>query len=289
MDTTEMLRDLDAACAQMGDTQNRCPFRGSAIGDCPRKLACLAGGAEPKPLTGKTRRVFQLGTSRGASLALAAEKAWPGVMPEKEVWVTLPVEVPLASQKLKTLGDRFGDDLPVRTCGENGLEVRARCDVVVPVPEKPGTVDLIEFKTKNSWGFKCLAKEGADPGYVSQVQFQIMGLRAAGYSVRSATLVYENKDNATLAAIPVPTHGASKAFTTHLWEFSSALAGLLAGAPPTSATPRYVEALAPGQTKLPWQCNYCSVGPERGACVDATRLHNGAGDGSVPKWEVRDA
>jgi hypothetical protein len=282
------------------DQEASFPVRGSAMGACPRTISMLLAGMEKREFSAKTRRIFEDGHARGAALGAHIAAQWcvdhgnPNLSQlEKEVWTELPVKdeakVMLESQ---AWCDENAAEISLRI-GKFSLEVRSRCDVVLfedmknalDMTEKP-RVHLVEIKGKGSWGMKKLPEEGPGDEYLVQIWFQIEGLRAMGAIVESAHFLFENKDTQEWlpweidlsAGPPAAYHAAKVHIGSVLDNFATEKRSAEAGTP--------IHAF--GVTgRLPWQCNYCSIGPDRGNCSPGRTLTDKRKAGaSVPAWEA---
>jgi hypothetical protein len=269
--------------------ENLCPIRGSALGDCPRKLAGLLLGLEKSELSAKTLRIFELGTSRGRDLGTLLAHAHPSsVHREQEVWIPLPgVPANRVVDVLRKAETAWGtNDIPLSiSLGKDQLMVRARCDVLAFLPKDVVALHHLEIKTKNSYGFELLDKEGPDEGYAVQVMAQRAGLEQAGYEVLSSSILYENKDTCEHKVVEIVPEHWNDRYQEAIADVSNLLVAWVDQKPiEEMARARYADGVKVG--RLPWQCNYCAIGPIRGRCMLAARLKNKAKEGQIPKWEA---
>jgi len=293
MQESSLLDAINGAYERRSREANRFPVRGSSIGSCPRQLAALLNGHEPRSLDGPVLRVFEMGSSRGESLAKVISEAYTTVLLEHEGLVPTSIEGERARQIMEKASDQFGhgDDsmlgkLPLAIDATGQLCIRVHCDVLINGDR--GLVKLIEIKTKNQWGFKKLDEEGIGESYEMQVKAQVEGLANIGIDVESASVLFENKDNCELKLMPFNPDDPDVAgrFALQMQRIRTMLLGWLDEAP-FDASPAVHTAPFEGKAgKLPWQCNYCNVGPEAGRCVDQLRLRNTKPTQRIPKWEV---
>jgi len=292
-----LLNAINEAYERRDREANRFPVRGSSLGECPRKLSALLNGHDQRKLEAKTLRVFELGSSRGECLAKVIAEAHPGKASlEQEVLV--PLQISSENSRLiydKALAEFGAGDpdsmlgkLPLSMGATGTLSLRAHCDVVLLSGSERPEVDLIEIKTKNQWGFKKLGEEGIDDGYAMQVMGQVDGLHAGGFEVRSASVLYENKDTCELKLMPFNFRDPDIRghYGLRMERIRNVLLGWMRGEPMNAAPAVHAQPLVEGKGALPWQCNYCSVGPIAGQCVDTGRLVNKKPNGPIPKWEV---
>lgn len=294
---------LESIYTVRGKRESRCPIRASALGACPRALSAQMCGVNVRDFNARTMRIFEMGTGRGRDLALAitealnlpAQEACNRLRAESEaeLWISTLVTGDNAFDALVGATERWGEkDLPLRVCYDQPskgaeLQIRGRCDVALF--EIDG-VHIIDFKTKGSYGFDKLDEEGPGHENVIQIAGYAAGFRRQGLHVLSSTLVYENKDTSELKAMPVDVDSASVAvpFANAIGSISSLLLRLGAGElSAVDGVAVYAAEAAQRGGRLPWNCNYCSVGPIEGGCVPADKLVNKAKDGAITKWEVR--
>lgn len=276
---------LDEAYVKADVGEVKCPLRISSFGDCTQKLYQLATGALREQLTGRTLRIFEIGNQRGNALAnylvSVATKHKLQIGTEVPLWCSFGVggsdnaKAIIAKMRERFMpkdlfdGSDAPEDLSVRfNCGL--LSIRGRCDALLY--EKDGSVHLIEFKTKNSFGFDKLEQEGPGRQYLMQVMGYVTALRQMGVNVRSATFVFENKDNCELKALPVDISDdgePQREWNTWSQQFKEMLILLAKSDTSNDAVlpePMFAatsSAISDGKakTKLPWNCNYCGIDP----------------------------
>lgn len=294
MNELDLLGLLERAYTSDAD-EPHFPVRGSAMGACPRRISMQLAGAERLELSAKAMRVFEDGSDRGRSLAVRLSKAWMAqsaisvsfVDLERSVWTHLPIKNPVEviSAAIKAY-EGFKLDPSMRYDPiHGGLEIRSRCDVLLWDKAHKG-VHLIEIKGKGSWGMKKLPEEGPGDEYLVQIWFQIEGLRREGIEVLSAQFLFENKDTQEWVPWTINlSQGPPKAYHAAIMHIGSVLEAFgSAGFSGEAGTPIH----AFGVTgKLPWQCNYCSIGPIVGKCAPGKTVRDVRKAGaSVPAWEV---
>ncbi len=293
------------------------PIRGSAIGKCPRELAMLLRGSEPRPFSSRARRIFDLGHQRGESLAAALvqqmEQAGYTCQPEAEILTPLPITdrdtaLGIFNKVAAKYGLKDSDGLRKNSPDKNPvagavagqslkwnmpsmagraarwLAIRSRADLLCRPTDPRRPVIIVEFKTANAFKIKKLPTEGPGDGYVLQVLNQLQGVKMAMGGQANAVwvpsklqahMVYENKDDCSLHTLEVPFDnqaviwvqqrlaGIAQILTDWLKETGPALtpAQTLIDNPPSEKT-----------GKLPWQCDYCSVGPIEGRCMPGSEI-----------------
>lgn len=271
------------------------PVRGSAMGHCPRKLSALLAKLPLQPLTAKAGRIFEDGHDRGISIgkALSVGLTVPGqrVELEREVWTTLGPTGTEARAIVARAVAEFGQDAPVRVApnpkhhDQHVLQVRSRCDIVV-IRDGANEVDLVECKGKGGWGYKKLDEEGAGVEYETQLAFQIAGLLEQGLDVRTAHFLFENKDTQEWKPIAFDMDKLPFLLATARMHADSILSAYaLDGFTGLEGSP--VAADSRLTNKLPWQCNYCVIGPKTGQCCPSKTLIDRRKPGAnVPAWEA---
>jgi len=266
--------------------QSSFPIRGSAIGNCPRQLAKLLeqGPEWIADIGARSARIYQLGRDRGLRHALALREGLQGytVLEEEPVWTPLGLSGRVAERIMVRSQEEWGPDLPLRYESAQ-LLVRSRCDVVAV---KGTSAHLIEIKTSHSYAYRY--REPAR--YAVQVAVQALGLLHGGYHNVMAHVLIENKNDSEVDVMHVAfsdeiMHEAK----AELRKAAEVLIAWEAGDTDSVAAPAaFAPELKRGKGKLPWQCNYCPIGPELGLCVnrDLYELENKAGAGRPAKWEV---
>ncbi len=266
------------------------PIRGSQMGDCPRKLSSLMAKRALLPFSGKVGRTFEDGHDRGIAIGKALAAALTGIDSrvelEYEVWTPIRLRHPeLAQIAANRAAREFGDDCPIRVGGGNTLEVRSRCDIVAIHAD--GSCDLVECKGKGGWGFKKLDEEGAGEGYEVQVAFQVEGLREKGHRVASAHFLFESKDTQEWKpmAYDFTDAGRHSEWLDTAREHAASILEAYAqdGFNGDEGTPVHIPR---DGGKLPWQCNYCAIGPKNGNCAPGKTIVDKRKPGAqVPAWE----
>lgn len=278
------------------NTGPKCPIRGSAAGFCPRRLSMeLANPTEEHQFSARTNRTFEAGNDADASLKAALTRACTHLgltgtpTPNYPVWTTIPITgspAAIVARLSQAYRWKHGEDFSVIFNTENTVQVRSRIDWAL-IDKGLRDIDIVEIKTKRSWGMKSLEKEGAGDEYEAQMIMQIEGARQMGYHVNSAHWLFENKDSNDWTPLKfeldTPHYWATFAkIKLHLGSLLSQLAG--SGAfPGTAGTPVN---FPPQGGKLPWQCNYCPIGPEKGQCANGqfTVLDERKTGAEVPAW-----
>jgi hypothetical protein len=263
------------------------PIRGSAMGSCPRRLSSLLAKRRTVPLTYKAGRVFEDGHDRGVSIGRAFAESYRGpgkVLLEHAVWTTIPgIQYP---EVLVTLAQSWSSDEdfegPSLRVHLGQLQVRSRCDIVIAYPDRH--CDVIEVKGKNGFGFKKLEEEGIGVEYETQGAFQVRGLEEEGLVVDSIHWLFESKDTQEWKPIGGAgfVHASVKSALAHAASILNAYSK--PGFTGDEGTPIHIPA---GGGKLPWQCNYCSVGPLVGnCCLSKTLIDRRKPGALMPAWEA---
>lgn len=290
MNFTAELLDLMNAAYSVKEPP-RFPISASAAGNCPRRLSMLLKGEPHGDLSVKSARVLEDGTYRGIALAkrLAAQAAARKIRCEleREIWTEIPcndsgkIEFAARDWLMEHAGlspEQARKETAIRAGhSPNAVLVRGRADVLLYLDEH--LVHLIDFKGKASYGMKMLPTEGPGAEYETQLWFYKLGLEREGVRVASATLFYENKDNQDWLPLDVDISGAPppqvKRTMMELGQMLDAFgSGNFTGleGTPLHALEALVELRAKGKAALPWQCRWCSVGPERGKCVGTATI-----------------
>jgi len=277
--TNNIIAAIDQQYVIANSGKSLCPIRVSSFGDCTAKLYQLASGASREELNARTYRIFEVGHDRGARLAeqLSRQHGWIQSAPEVELYVPVDLPAGVAQRVRDRMEKLFGsNDLPVMVKHDHPdtLYIRGRADLVLF--GEHSNCEVVEFKTKNSFGFDKLDTEGPGLQYTLQVYGYITGLRRLGYNLTRATFVFENKDNCELLAIELNIDEAKRLFDEWMVGFKNMLEQLANEAPadelPRSVVPTHIyETVRNAQAfdnltaKLPWNCNYCAAGPT--ACI----------------------
>lgn len=312
INTPDLMKIIDAGYEAGAEEGAKFPVRLSAIGACPRRLACELRGVEKRAFSPRSLRVFEQGHQRGAALLAAFRQGWEDwittvtTMPasrfrliaELEVW--MPTRIVGANarkimEKALAWADETDDGLPLALQGEEDrLMIRGRCDLVI-MDIETDDVWIIDFKTKASWGFKKLEDEGNGFDYEMQLLAYGRALRDEGKTVRGLWLYYEDHDKRGHKVLPVDP-ASNGLLSDAVNGVERVLLSWLIGDDFTSEPAAYAVAEKFGKKQhvgavatLPWQCNYCSVGPEVGKCVESFRLEDIRKPGAdVPRWEILD-
>ncbi len=267
------------------DTGHRCPLRISSLGKCPRAMAHLLRQSVTTTPDARSQRIFELGTQRGEALARAVSEVVghpTEVTREREVWLPLR-GVKNAGEVIARCAREFGATLqafPEAKFPRYMLGIPGHVDFDIEVA--PKRLHVFEVKTKNSYGFDKLGTEGAGYEYTTQLAGYVEALRSMGYDVLSATWIFENKDTSELKPIPFN-------LSLRIDDVCDTLSGVINDWMEGLPAERSVAAYAQGvQGRLPWNCNYCSVGPMVGACAPHGQLVDKRKAGSdKPAWTVQ--
>lgn len=225
---------------------------------------------------------------------------------EAEVWCPTKLKGDLARKAISHAREwnrRNGVDpeaeLPMMISAEDTLCIRGRADVII-VDNEAKHFWVIDFKTKASWGFKKLDDEGNGYGYEIQVLSYVSGFihgAEAGWQCEGAFLYYEDHEKRNHKVVPVDVDMDVLAIAVD--RISKVMRNWVHDGPINEAPAVYAESV--NWTKkahvkalgcLPWQCNYCAVGPVAGECIDTDvfQLKDIRKPGTeIPKWEILDA
>lgn len=277
--TNHIIQAIDQQYIAANSGKSLCPIRVSSFGDCTAKLYQLASGASREELNARTYRIFEVGHDRGSRLAdqVSRSHGWIQSAPEQEVRVPIVLPAGVAKRVHERMEKMFGsNDLPVMIKHDkpDTLYIRGRADLVLYGQDHD--CEVVEFKTKNSFGFDKLDSEGPGLQYTLQVYGYIVGLRELGNNPTRATFVFENKDNCELHAIELNFDEAKRLYDEWMVNFKLMLEQLANDASadelPRSVVPTHIyETVRNAQlndnitAKLPWNCNYCAAGPT--ACI----------------------
>ncbi len=333
----ELLHCVDLGYKAKEDNDARFPIRLSSLGHCPRKQRALLEGAAKREFSARSLRIFEQGHQRGEALADALvhglqehildlnHPGWRDLDPEtldlqvvaelakryevlleEEVWCPTNLSgeraeraVDMARKWQMSQGVPDPESLSVMIDPEGYLCVRGRVDVVI-VDWEAKEFWVLDFKTKNSWGYKKLDEEGNGYDYEVQVLAYIRGFvhQQEGFSCRGAFLYYEDHDKRNHKVVPVDISDdwIFGVLDEAVDRVSKLLRNWVEDGPMEEALPMYAQPSKWTKKKhvgaagcLPWQCNYCTVGPVAGRCIDEElySIENIAGAyDEIPKWEV---
>lgn len=283
--------------------QSLCPIRLSGFGKCPRALYHELIGAERKPFDARALRIFEMGHDRGRSLGqaitAALQTAIPGaefVETEREVLLPIALRADEANYFVTRMAEIYGPkDLPVSAAGQ-ALRIRGRTDVVAMVSGSECV--KVEIKTKGGYGFDKLDAEGVGFEYAMQALAYTEALACEGVKVISDLFLFENKDTSEIKVIRFDADEWMARYVDQKAAITDTIRcaiNSLQLSPeerlivnPSMPVALYTEGVIPGE-KLPWQCNYCSIGPERGKCVPGHTLKQEKPykAGGQPRWVVQ--
>lgn len=284
----QIIQAIDDAYRSAPDgRRGRSALSGSQLGRCPRALAQLLGGAQPKPTAPEARRVMERGTQRGESLERALVAAGLGrgwtVQTQAQLWIPLPLPPGYAERAVIAYPDALRADPDGST-----LLVPGAADAVVDAPD--GRRTLLDFKAVGSYAY---GQTYPSESYVAQVLAYAAGLANDGHAPDACYLVLEAQDSdvrkgmvggALRAQAVDPTAERERAiFRRSIEGAQEAVIAWLDGHANLVAEPYSLDGRA-----LPWECNYCPLGPERGGCWAAHGTLRNGGTETRPKWFVVD-
>lgn len=335
--STELILTPDALTGIMDrgyllgqETDPHFPIRLSALGHCPRQLRMLLAGVEKRDYTPRSLRVFEQGHQRGEALAQAFRRGfWPfeadlfegapavhiesslrfKLLIEHTSWLSTRIHGRLAEDIMTGcrawLGMAFAEDddlllddkwLPLRIDEQGYLQIRGRSDLLI-LDHEHKVFWVVDFKTKNSWGFKKLEEEGVGVDYEVQVlaYTRALGEEYEDWRCGGAYVFYEDHDMRKHKVLNVPLLGSASFLDNALSDVEHLLRNWAKKGPPTEAPATYADKNAWTKAKhkgargcLPWQCCYCAIGPAAGKCMPETLgltdIRTPGAD--VPKWEV---
>ena len=275
-----------------GHTQ--CPVRISSMGNCPRELALLLDGTPDRPRAVESVALLERGTQRGAwradLLSRALEATGCATEHETEVW--LPIGGGLEGVE-DVLGEFYSEgDLPVRR-KDGVLQVRGHTDWIgryesadSPIPE--GETWVVDFKTAGVFPFRKLDSEGSNRKYDLQVALYCRAIQEVHPGPVRGFVHYEAQDSDPKQQFvgcedrwfEVDLEDMQVECDRVIEELRTVLAALLAGM--LVGVDKHPELEAKG-AKLPWQCDYCNVGPQ--ACGKWGEVAN-KGTLKKPKWSM---
>ena len=295
----ELVNLVDAGeLTKPDDFEGQFPMRGSALGKCARALTHLMAGHPKEDVDARRRRIFEVGHQRGEALGEALSrgltlKHGPNGTGDVEWHEEFRVKIPMpfTPEEGKDIYDTAlewvegdTDKLPMHYNVQTGrFCLLGSLDFLVLNKVTKEAV-VIDWKTKHSFGFRRLSDEGIDMGYLVQVGGYVEGLIEMGIPrdrIR-AFVYYECKDDQKHRPLELEVNDAfvcenvesmieEKAEALRLWRFGSHAP---AGYEPNE------------KGKLPWNCNYCDVGPVAGGCFKGTLTDDRRGGADVPSWTV---
>lgn len=264
------------------------PFRGSALGACPRKLALSATGLDKTPLTLRAQRTFQTGTDAGERHQAALKAAWGDAFtPERVAYVPLPVaeedRTAVADAYEEHWGNLDDDEEPVLDIER--MAVRTRLDGAI---QGVGLeVHTLEIKTKHPFGFSSLTKEGVGRDYLIQVLAGRYALEQEGLKVGETRFLFEHKGEHRLLTLdPFDDPGYRDGMLEEA--LAEQAAALVAWAKDRADDVPPGFPARPGDKKLDWHCSYCDIGPLRGNCFPHLALEDTSTPSKpAPIWTIR--
>lgn len=272
------------------------PIRGSGLGKCGREISSLLAKRPTLPFTYKSGRTFEDGHDRGRAIAQALQGGAPperraNIRLEHEVWTTIPgIKNP---QRVIAAVGLMWPGAPIRMVHERNkahdderdfLQVRGRADFV-EFSDDGRFADLLDVKGKNSFGMKKVPEEGVGREYQVQVLTYAAGLAEQGVTLRSAHVLFENKDTQEWLPIAVDLSDRTE-LELALAEIASTLNAF--ADPERFTGDEGTPLFGPDHRgKLGWRCNYCAVGPRVGNCAPGRTLNDARKAGALmPAWEV---
>lgn len=280
------------------------PIRGSALGHCTRRLYAKLLKLEQQAITPRSKRIFSLGEDRDVRLTDALRsrlfkrsdgQCWV----QREVWTPLPAPrggtgLGMDMAVIDKYQEQFGgtatrqsrdDGASLKRQGSR-LYVRSRCDFVWM--DYAQGMTIVEVKTMGSYPFEKAKKEGVNgigTDYQTQLSMQWIGLMNEGNLIsRFPGWLIENKDTSELLYVPFEiTDDRMRAANQRLEEIHQLLHNWAEGMP-LDAIHSLLQPEFEGS--LPWQCNYCDIGPVVGRCCPGKTLKNTAKEGEIPKWKA---
>lgn len=224
MKTNELRAALDDGAVKryLAEQTKSGPFRMSAAGDCARKLALLAGGAEPEPVTAGQVRIFGHGSLRGRELALDLAA---GLGPEWTARTEVEVSLMVA-----------------------GVTVLGHLDVLLIGPDERRIV--VEYKTMNEWAWKRVSE--SDPLSISEHYRAQGALYAVAAEASELHFVCESKNDGKHKIVSIPPEQVLKDERFARLNLATAILAHRVREIPDPLP-------ADGSGSLPWRCNYCSV------------------------------
>lgn len=216
----------------------------------------------------------------------------PHIKPYAKMSVPIPLSGAQSVAAIERASRLFGQH--IEPCAA-GILIGVSPDVILLDHNRKATV--IELKTKGGWGYKQLDAEGIDDSYRAQLSIQVMACQIAGYDVQAAAVLYENKDTSDVVALELPrsewdrAHDVLVQWRRTIVQWLSTPEANFADAPLSESPAVHAVAALSKQVKggarmLPWQCNYCSVGPVAGKCLPGLQVENAKPGAEIPAWRV---
>lgn len=278
----------DHYSTQANSREREFPIRASALGQCPRKLSSLIALRTLTPLSYAVGRLFEDGTDRGAAIGRAFAKSYKGpgkVVLELVVWTSIPgVTDPKAVVTRMESEFKAGEEgHGLRVNAHGILQVRGHIDIAI-VHEERLAIDKIEVKGKKDYPFGLIEKNGAGEEYDVQEGTYSIGLKEHGYQLDSSHFIFENKNDHEWHVLESGALQEEKAVRA-LAIVASMLNAYAKGGFTGNEGPTLLEPDHEG--KLPWQCNYCVIGPRVGDCCPGKQLIDKRKPNKlVPAWEA---
>jgi len=258
------------------------PITPSQFGHCQRELALKLAGRESTPIRAESLRVFELGHQRGARLhevldgALGTE--W-SVLTEKRVLVPLPITGEEATD-IKVMADGlFGAKGSPVHVDRDTLCLSGSLDTLIWREDRTRAI-IVDWKTTSSFGFGKLDKDGPDDGYCVQIHAYRKALLWENFigTAPDCYLIFEAKDGdarkghvgGQLKAVEVPNDERTELLYRQAIDgIVEVLRSWMRGEAELVKEPFTIGGVSGKAKALPWQCNYCPIGPVSGGCFGA--------------------
>lgn len=307
--------------AKAAEDERKFPVRGSALADCPRKLASLLRHVEADQLSARTMRIFEVGHSRGQKLAEAMagrlKKERPDAIVEMERVEYIPLGITGADafkvygKALREWGPDTADipldvrvgelslaehlasggalkDVPQALMLEGRLYVIGHSDITVTEESGDDGVTeghVVDFKTASSYAFRKARSGDVGERYEVQVLGYGASMEDQGVRLASASLLFEDKDTSQLHSHVVElTEENASLFAEHKGNVEALLMAWANNQPATASPAIYAEGVV---GPLPWPCNYCAVGPIRGRCTERQVVDSPKSTGGPHRWVAK--
>lgn len=269
LDEVDIERLINSHYANLPKDRSDWPITPSSFGACPRRLALALEGVPMAPPGPESARVFELGHQRGAALAEALSSRVLSQDAEWPAWVPIGLFGDEALRVYDKAHEYFpGAPVHLR---DGQLFIEGAADHVIH--HNRAHVTLIDYKTAGGYGFGKLATDGVSIEYAIQVWAYRSSLLEI-YETVDAFLVYECKDtNAAkghvggeIKAMRVEGQDVEHAYEVTLSKIRRILVEWATKGHAQVSPPYDIGGKSGRAKELPWQCNFCPIGPVIGEC-----------------------
>lgn len=231
-------------------------LRISGLGKCVRERALLMDGMTPAPLSAEQRRRLETGHLKHAAMLQRLKREFPDALIEQTVNLSIETEV-------------------------GCVDVPGHADVIVP-----SLKFIADLKTMGAYAFRKHRDGDVSEDYVKQILGYWKAWSGNGFGWRLFIIGEALDSDARYGIVGGDIHieeiDLSDPENAATLQEASTEVAALHKAQQFGELQSVPHNLQPDGSKLPWRCNYCSVGPERGKCWDAEIVNKG--DSRRPKW-----